>query len=55
MRINRIVIGVDFADESANAVPWVRRRFAHAQLVLVHAAERPLLPWRLETSPLVRS
>ena len=53
--INRTVIGVDFAAGSANAVRWVRRRFApRAQLLLVHA-EHPLAPWRLETDPLVRS
>jgi nucleotide-binding universal stress UspA family protein len=44
MRIDRIVIGVDFSQPSNAAVDWTARNFPAAELTLVHCIELPHVP-----------
>ncbi len=45
MRLDRVVVGVDFSEPSLAAGRWVARHFAaNAELFLVHAVELPATP-----------
>ena len=45
MKIQRIVVGVDFCDSSVNAARWAALEFAPlAEIVLLHAVDLPLPP-----------
>lgn len=44
MRIDRIVVGVDFSEPSSSAARWIARNFPDAELVLVHCIEVPHIP-----------
>ena len=45
MRLNRVVIGIDFSERSIAAAQWVARYFAQkSELVLVHALQLPETP-----------
>ena len=44
MRIDRIVVGVDFSEPSSSAARWIARSFPTAELVLVHCIDLPHVP-----------
>jgi nucleotide-binding universal stress UspA family protein len=50
MKLDRIVIGIDFSEHSIAAAQWVARALApRAELVLVHVLELPPPPWFLRS------
>lgn len=50
MKLDRIVIAIDFSEHSIAAAQWVARSFApNADLVLVHVLELPPPPWFLRS------
>lgn len=57
MKVQRIVVGVDFCDSSVNAARWVALEFAPlAEIVLLHAVDlpRPPRPVRGAMAPVAR-
>ena len=44
MRIDRIVVGVDFGPQSSAAARWIAHNFPHAELTLVHCVAPPHVP-----------
>ena len=56
MKLDRIVIAVDFSDRSIAAAQWIARSFApRAELVLVHVLELPPPPWFLRSRLALRA